>query len=384
MENRLFLLEEPGQDFGALRDEILAGNDVTPENEYSGKITLTQLNAYSGELTAEALSNFKTIKIEKNGAAYETNLAKLLLEIQQGGGADDAREEANIAIESAESDAAIKRDLVQLRDEVSSLHFDSSVEGLDGYELSSVEEYKHSAWSSSVEDADGVRTDFKSKEVISEASEEFLVVLNGVIVTPEDGDYINSQYGPYKIGFDFNVAPSVGDVVEFFGTRIAGKSSRPYADTIQKNEDKEAQAIDGHDQFNVEKASEKQTLEAELVGHNEKLNIVREDKKQNEAELTEAKAEFDAATSVSEINEYSKTIQEKVNSISSLEGKEIEVSGVIKRTESKMASIDAVVIKEESERKEAKQLFDASKNEMTEKVEMFEAISNELKGGNEA
>lgn len=383
MENRLFLLEKPGQDFDALKDAILAGEDVTKPEEYTGKITLSQLNAYSGELTAEALSNFKTIKIEKNGAAYETNLAKLLLEIQQGGGADDAREEANIAIESAESDAAIRRDLTELRVQVGTLHFDSSVAGLDGYELSSAVEFMYSDWNPSVEEADGVITEFKSKDIISKDGEEFLVVLNGVVVTREDGDYIQSQYGPYKIGFRFNVAPSVGDVVEFFGTRVAGKSSGPYSDAIAENEAKEAEAITDHDQFNIEKAAERDLLNTELANHNDKLDTFRDDKAREEQELDEAKANFDAATSVSEINEFSQIIQQKVSLISNLEGKEIEVMGEIDRTQSKINSIDEVVAREEDERSAAALKFADSKAEMTDKVSMFNAISNELSGGNE-
>ena len=128
--NRLFLLQPDGEsenEMNELRDQILSGKDVTKPEEYSGKVTLTQLNAYSGELKPQALSNFKTIKIEKSGEAYETNLAKLLLELQQGGAIEDVVEESIIEIDSDNADSELMKKVGDLTNTVAEYHNDYEV-----------------------------------------------------------------------------------------------------------------------------------------------------------------------------------------------------------------------------------------------------------------
>ena len=176
MENRLFLLQAPEELVPTgLTADILAGVDVTPESEYSGKITLTQLNAYSGELKAEALTNFKTIKIEKDGSTYETNVAKLLLELQQGGGADDAREEADIAIASVEGDEALKSEIIDLANLVGSHHNKYEAVELAGYELAVASPESNVRWVSS-QDADGVRTRFAANDGMSFVTDGIILI----------------------------------------------------------------------------------------------------------------------------------------------------------------------------------------------------------------
>jgi hypothetical protein len=100
--NRLFLLQDPADGehddvVAQLMDQITKGDDVTPPGAKAGKVTLSQLNTYSGEVDIAALTNFKAVKIDSiTGNIYETNLAKLLIELQQVGGIEDRREEAFI------------------------------------------------------------------------------------------------------------------------------------------------------------------------------------------------------------------------------------------------------------------------------------------------
>jgi hypothetical protein len=111
--NRLFLLDDPvegGHDdaVSALKDQILKGDDITNPQDKTGKVSLSQLNTYSGEVDIAALTNFKAVKIDSvTGNIYETNLAKLLIELQEVGGLEDAREEGLIDVNSILRDSEI-------------------------------------------------------------------------------------------------------------------------------------------------------------------------------------------------------------------------------------------------------------------------------------
>ena len=382
MENRLFLLEEPVVPTG-LTENILSGVDVTPENEYSGKITLSQLNAYSGELKAEALTNFQTIKIEKDGSETYTNVAKLLIQLQQGGGVEDAIEEAIIEIESKKGDAELRNDLMDLNRHVEFLHHTPEKYAAElGDVATSVEEQKHSDWAPSVEEADGRTTEFKSRDIISQQGEEFLVVLNGVVVTREDGDYIISQYGTYKIGFKFNVAPSVGDIVEFHGTRVAGKSSSPYDRAIISNESILDSNSTSMDDFQVELEATKAQKEA--------------DKAQSTAEIAELESKIKdfqtsrdgsyeamlAAKSIEDVRDHSK----KVISLDQEINYDLVSDLISARYDLRMIDTDIKSINNDEAESNAK--FEKIKKEgekagveFNGKKDMFEAIANELKGG---
>jgi hypothetical protein len=374
MENRLFLLQEPGQDFDALKNEILAGNDVTPETEFSGKVTLTQLNAYSGELKAEALSNFKTIKIEKDGSAIETNLAKLLIELQQGGGADDAREEGDIKIASVEDDMAIRGDLALLSTDVKKYHDVYSPVAVDGkYELASASDAEIKRWAAS-QAADGSRTRFVAEDGISFGS-DIHAVLNGVIVTPEDGNIIMA--GEYAMGFEFAVAPTVGDVVEFFVSRVLGKAEAPYQEAIAANESAEAAAIDAFALWEAARNTEIAEFNAELTKANEKKNTVQLEHADAKAAVEAARKAYADATSVDDINKAAGDLVDAIKVEADLSRTLISVDGDISAFTAKIAAANESMNSEQAEREKAAADFTASRAEMENAIAMFNDIKQE-------
>jgi hypothetical protein len=384
MENRLFLLEEPVVPTG-LTENILSGVDVTPEKDYSGKITLTQLNAYSGELKAEALTNFQTIKIEKDGSETYTNVAKLLIELQQGGGVEDAREEAIIEIESKKGDAELRNEIRELGENMSFLHHTPESYAAElGDVLTSAVEYIHSESNPSVEDADGIITEFKSRDIISQQGEEFLVVLNGVVVTREDGDYIISQYGTYKIGFKFNVAPSVGDVVEFFGTRIAGKSSGPYVNAISENEGILSQNSTNMDDFQVKMATIKAQIEsdkAQIVAQIEELKKNITDFESSRIESYKSMLEAD---SIKEVSDHSEKVKSLDKELGDLRNDSIEARYSLDRLVADEISLNNDEAESNAKFEKIKKEGEKAGVEFNGKKDMFEAIANELKGGGAA
>ena len=213
--NRLFLLVAPGDDFDQMKDEILNDQDVTAPEEFAGKVSLGQLNAYSGELKAQALSNFKTIKIDKaDGSASETNLAKLLLELQGEGGVEDAKEEANIAADSKIADTDALHARTEMAIQLAGLAHVASYDAMG--DLDSHEELsflvKRDGFVESDVAADGSATDFVTEERYSKAA--FICVLNGVVQTGAEGSNIVTASGDI-VGFSFNTAPVVGDIVSF-------------------------------------------------------------------------------------------------------------------------------------------------------------------------
>lgn len=374
MENRLFLLQEPGVPTG-LTQNILSGVDVTPEKEYSGKITLSQLNAYSGELKAEALTNFQTIKIEKDGSETYTNVAKLLIELQQGGGADDAREEADILIDSKRGDAELRLRIADVSYEMAAFHNVYSPVILDGYELVDAIETEIKFWAPSQE-ADGVRTKFVPRDGISR-SEDMIAVLNGVIVTPEDGSFIMSQNGPFSIGFEFDVAPSVGDVVEFFANRVLGKASGDYENAKSANDAAEATAINDFNEFETARNAEIAGFDAEIASLTEKLSVVEADLKNARAQAEEAYNAYLAATSVAEINETSRTLIKLEAEASEIEGVRNEVSHNLDIVTDKKTAASGSLSSETAKRAEAAQAYDIKQAELAASIAMFAAIIEE-------
>ena len=372
--NRLFLLEEPGVPTG-LTQNILSGVDVTPEKEYSGKVTLTQLNAYSGELKAEALTNFQTIKIGKDGSETYTNVAKLLIELQQGGGADDAREEADINIASVEGDMEIKRDLAQLSAEVRGYHDVYSPVALDGYELASASDEENKRWTESQE-TDGVRTRFVAEDGIS-FGRNIHVVLNGVIVTPEDGNIIMSSAHPYAMGFEFNVAPSVGDIVEFFVGTTLGKAAGPYEKAKAANEAAETAAIEAFAAWELERKAENDAFDAELAKANEKKTTIQADLAEAKADVEKAREEYANAESVDGINKAAKSLVAAIQFEADLSRALTEVEGQIAILSAKLDAIKKSVKSESDERAQAAAEFNAKQDEMNQAIAKFAEIADE-------
>lgn len=382
MENRLFLLEPGSLVPSGLTENILSGVDVTPEKDYAGKITLTQLNAYSGELKAEALTNFQTIKIEKDGSETYTNVAKLLLELQQGGGVEDAIEEAIIEIDSKKGDAEIRNDLMDLNRYVEFLHnTPRKYEALFSDAVTSVEEYFISVWRPSIEDADGERTRFFADDVMSRTDEQFLVVLNGVIVTPEDGSVIVSEFGAYIIGFEFNVAPSVGDIVEFNGTRVTGKSSAPYADALRQNE---AILDDNKSSMNVFKEdtasaiAQKETDKANAIAEITELEAKLKDLQESRDGAYEAML---SASSIAEVKEHSEKVKSLDETIQfDLRADLIAGNWGVRMIDSDLKSI-IIDQNSTSERYEKIRLAaESAGSKFNEKIAMFNSIRDEQNG----
>ena len=375
MENRLFLLEEPEQNFDELKDFILAGKDVTPETEYSGKITLTQLNAYSGELKAEALTNFKTIKIEKDGSTYETNVAKLLLELQQGGGADDAREEADIAIASVEGDEDLKIQITELSRVVESRHNKYKDVALAGYKLAVASPHSYVRWAES-QAADGVRTRFAAEDGMT-FGEGIITILNGVVVTPEDGEIIISEFGPYAIGFEFNVAPTVGDIVEFYVGMVIGKSSRPYEDVNKENEKAENAAITEFEKWDLERMTEIGEFNSQIVELESDKEKLQEELDAAFESLDAMKEEYSDAESVDLINKFAKGIKDLTKEVGDLQRDMISIESSIKVLSNKKVAADKSLDAGRVERLKAADDFAKSKEENDLTIEMFNSIKNE-------
>jgi len=379
MENRLFLLDAPEELVPTgLTANILAGVDVTPESEYSGKITLTQLNAYSGELKAEALTNFKTIKIEKDGSESFTNVAKLLLELQQGGGVEDAIEEAIIVIDSKKGDFQLQQSIDKLRGEMNFLH--SEVESYNaGFEERFMipEEQKGSYWAPSWETADGERSRFMARDIMSKDGESFLVVLNGVIVTGEDGKFVNSEFGPYVIGFDFIVAPSVGDIVEFHGTRTTGKQSSPYEEAVERNTTINDANKVKMENFDSEMAKELANKEVEKTSIIEEIARLQKSLEELDASRNEAYELLVSASSIDDVKKHSekvKSIDKEISSIlGELYGSNTQLRNIDKGIDSIQNDISRETVLYKTLAKEG------DTREYQAIVDMFKAIDTEQK-----
>lgn len=374
MENRLFLLQAPEVPSG-LTANILADVDVTPEAEYSGKITLTQLNAYSGELKAEALTNFKTIKLEKDGSESFTNVAKLLLELQQGGGADDAREEADIAIASVEGDEAIKLEIQELSNLVNRYHDKYEAVALAGYDLAVATPESDVRWVSSQE-ADGVRTRFAAQDGMT-FGQGIIAILNGVVVTEEDGSVIMSENGPYSIGFEFNVAPSVGDIVEFYVGMNIGKASRPYEDVNAQNQISEDAAILDFNAWEAARVAEIDAFDIAILDANDNKAKDEAEKAQIEADLAAARAAYDAAESVELINKFAEEIKAITDALGKVERSLSATNSLIDILTSKKADAQASHVAGEDERAKAAAEFAQSKSDNEAAITMFGAIEAE-------
>ena len=376
MENRLFLLQDPVESVPTgLTSNILADVDVTPEKDYSGKITLTQLNAYSGELKAEALTNFKTIKIEKDGSESFTNVAKWLLELQQGGGADDAREEADIAIASVEGDEALRSQISDLGNLVNRLHNTYEAVEFAGYELSVASPESNVRWVPS-QDADGVRTRFAAKDGMS-FGEGIIAILNGVVVTPEDGNIIMSQHGPYAIGFEFNVAPTVGDIVEFYAGITIGKAGKPYEDVNLKNEDSETAAITDFDAWSVERSSEITEFETEISQLESDREKVKQEMDIVKSSLSDARAKYNDAESVESINKLAEEIKSLTIELADLQRDHMEAFHSIEMLNVKLNAAKELVKATTVERTKAADAFASQTSEYVGIIDMFVAIREE-------
>ena len=244
--NRLFLLEDPVEGahddaVAALRDQIMKGDDITNPGDKVSKISLSQLNTYSGEVDIQALTNFKAVKVDSvTGNIYETNLAKLLIELQDVGGIEDARQEGLIEVDSIirDMDLAVNPMKLDLDTSLkqSSAKFEFIADDLkeaeysipSGSDLSVdypyVGEYSvPTSFNVTQQEPNGTRTKFPAS-IIVDGNEQFgfgekrfIVTLNGVVQNEEDGSYLNGSFkgGQATYGFEFNTAPVVGDEVSF-------------------------------------------------------------------------------------------------------------------------------------------------------------------------
>jgi hypothetical protein len=244
--NRLFLLQDPAEGdhddaVAALKDQILIGDDITDPQAKTGKVSLSQLNTYSGEVDIAALTNFKAVKIDSvTGNIYETNLAKLLIELQEVGGLEDAREEGLIDVNSILRDSDI---IAKDEDQTATLHraADSMQFIVDDlvdmeYTIPSGSEvgvpYPYDAgyfvpksFRLTLEEPNGTRVKFVASHeddngdaVLGFGKDRIIVTLNGVVQDKEDGTFLYSDIGngiDAYYGFEFNNAPVVGDEVTF-------------------------------------------------------------------------------------------------------------------------------------------------------------------------
>jgi hypothetical protein len=248
--NRLFLLEDPAapqpgdhdDDVAQLMDQITKGDDVTPPGAKAGKVTLSQLNAYSGEVDIAALTNFKAVKIDSiTGNVYETNLAKLLIELQQVGGIEDRREEALIEHGSLSRDLDSDTNKSAMEEKTASRWAAKGLQFLAGdindydwtvptpdelnviYPSEFTYKTPHSFILSNLE-PNGSRRSYIASYSNDEGATHYgygkdrlIVSLNGIVQDENDGSFLVTQVEGKDViyGFEFNEAPVVGDQIHF-------------------------------------------------------------------------------------------------------------------------------------------------------------------------
>ncbi|MDB4335448.1 hypothetical protein N9994_00130 [bacterium] len=317
--NRLFLLQPAGDDFNQLKDQILDGIDVTEPGAYAGKVSLGQLNAYSGELKAQALSNFKTIKIDKaDGSASETNLAKLLLELQGEGGVEDAIEEANIAADSKIADA----DALHARNEmaiiIAGLTHAASYDVMG--DLESHEELsfsvKRDGFVESDVNPDGSATEFVTEERYSKSA--FICTLNGVVQTGADGTNIESANGDI-VGFAFGVAPVEGDSVAFrFDSNTVEDISQAQKG-MKATSDAKGENATTFTSYESSNQADENTKIGEISTAESAAATAEGAAKALLADINAAKADISAATDVSEVNAAMSALETAITSYKAAE-----------------------------------------------------------------
>ena len=252
--NRLFLLQDPAEGdhddaVDQLRGQIMKGDDVTNPADKIGRISLSQLNTYSGEVDIQALTNFKAVKIDSvTGNVYETNLAKLLIELQEVGGLEDAREEGLIDAKSILRDADIHgkdenqaatayraaETFMFIVEDLEEMNYTIPSGGAVGVPYPHVSEYSvPTSFKVTLESPDGVRTKFVASYEDADGNgqlgfgkDRIIVTLNGVVQDINDGAFLFGDIGggiDAYYGFEFHSAPVAGDEVAFmFDSMIRG------------------------------------------------------------------------------------------------------------------------------------------------------------------
>ncbi len=300
--NRLFLLQPAGDDFDQMKDQILNDQDVTEPGEFAGKVSLGQLNAYSGELKAQALSNFKTIKIDKaDGSASETNLAKLLLELQGEGGVEDAKEEANIAADSKIADIEALSARNEMEVQLAGLLHEASYAAMG--DLESHEEVSHTVYRDGFQEsdivADGTATQFVTEGRYSKAG--FICLLNGVVQTAAEGGNIETDELDI-VGFDFINAPVVGDIVSFRFDSDVNDDIAVSDKGLKQSSDTKGDNLNTFTTYETSAKADEAAKMAEVKSAKEASAAAEAAANTALAEINSAQAEISSANSVNEVD----------------------------------------------------------------------------------
>ena len=207
--------------------------------------------------------------------------------------------------------------------------------------------------------------------------EGIIVILNGVVVTPEDGDIIMSEFGNYAIGFEFHVAPTVGDIVEFYVGTTIGKSGRPYEDANDVNESAENAAITEFEKWEGERSEEITDFEAEIQNQGKEKEKLQEELDAAVASLDEVREEYSVAESVELINKFAKGIKDLTMYVGELQRKMISIHSEINVLSAKKKGAEKSLSAGKQERSKAADAFDKSKEENGLTIEMFNSIKDE-------
>ena len=285
-----------------LRDAIVAGTDVTSPVSFPGKITLNQLNAFSGALEPEALTNFKTLKIMGDGSVEETNVAKLLIDLQSGSGVEDAKEEALIAISVIEGDNQIKYELKDLQNQFhvyKSSPYEANLPSSPDFSYSFARNVRGVIVSAEI--ADGEATVFKPAAFYISAKRP-LVFLNGVL---QNGDEVElSSTLAIAWSASFTTAPEEGSLVEFyFDDAVEGDTEISSIDSVLEdfesfytNYTSESVAMVSELQADISDiTANRAIIQAEIAAIGEEIGQI-------ETEIVAKNDELYAATSVSEVS----------------------------------------------------------------------------------
>ena len=314
-----------------LRDAIVAGTDVTSPVSFPGKVTLNQLNAFSGTLHPEALTNFMTLKVLADGSVEETNVAKLLIDLQSGSGVEDAKEEALIDARRAEADVNIRAQLIQLGNAIQL----NNLPAID-YSLIEKPDYSYSfardarGVLASAEAADGERTIFKPL-TFAISSKKPLVFLNGVLVKNGflfEGDEMEvSTVNGLAYSVEFATAPQEGSKVEFYFDDAVIDGDDERADVITKLADFNT----SHSDFVNAKEGSINTLQ--MLRASEQSNIATYQASAQEKnsqiadkieEIDNAKSDLEAASTVGAVGSIKSSIE---TLYSELEGLKYDLAG---------------------------------------------------------
>ena len=397
--NRLFLLQPDGEsenEMNELRDQILSGKDVTKPEEYSGKVTLTQLNAYSGELKPQALSNFKTIKIEKSGEAYETNLAKLLLELQQGGAIEDVVEESIIEIDSDNADSELMKKVGDLTNTVAEYHNDYEVSVSSRTETVITEPIisTDTKWVGAHEMPNGERIEFVAVDDMFSYGSDIHILLNGVIVTDgRDGDILYSFEGEDEetgedirigaYGFRFYDIPAEGDIVEFNFPSSFSVDQGQNAKSLKNTSDDEDTVAQLYEVFKAEMKAEGKRLDGLRKGKLVDLEDAQTTFNEKTVQLIKAREGYDTMIEMFENGELNSVqeVTDKTDELSTAISEELAAYMGYKAVESDLRIIDANIITRSSVANEQGEIRNDTsaivaqfKKDASERIAFLEAV----------